>query len=373
MVDSITLPHLFMSNFRNRRLENWVYVGVWILAVGLYVLDLMSTRAQMSKPLFDLATFWRMARTLLPFMALFLVSNYVLIPRFLLKNRLPVYFFAVSVALALMWVYQYFDFVHMAEKFHHHPPRPHMRPLIPMPMFLDFTYSLIVVGGNLAVALMFQRFDDTLERESLMKSNAEARLEYLKAQINPHFYMNMLNNIHGMIDIDSERAQAMVIDMSRLMRYMLYDSSKPLISLADEVAFLHNYLRLMRIRFPENRVTITSEFPPESETHRIAVPPLLSLVFVENAFKHGVSYRESSFVGISVELSDTSVRFTCVNSNHSHGSSEHASHEGIGLRNVEQRLSILYGDRASLEIHPTETTFTVNLTIPRNENENANH
>ncbi len=362
-----------MSDFRNRRLENWVYAGVWILAVGLYVLDVMSTRAQLSKPLFDFTTFLHMARKLLPFLALFLVSNCVLIPRFLLRNRLPVYFLAVSAALALMWVYQYFDFVQMAEKFPRPPHRHHTRPLIPMPMFLDFTYSLLVVGGNMAVALMFQRFDDTLERESLMKANAEARLEYLKAQINPHFYMNMLNNIHGMIDIDPERAQAMVIDMSRLMRYMLYDSSKPLISLADEVAFLQNYLRLMRIRFPENRVSITSDFPPESETLRIAVPPLLSLVFVENAFKHGVSYRESSFVGISVELTASSVRFTCVNSNHSRAASEHAAHEGIGLRNAEQRLSILYGDRASLEINPTETTYTVNLTIPRHENENADH
>ena len=254
----------------------------------------------------------------------------------------------------------------------HHGPRPHMRPLIPLPLFLDFTYSLLVVGGNLAIALIFQRFDDTLERESLMKTNAEARLEYLKAQINPHFYMNMLNNIHGMIEIDPERAQTMVIDMSRLMRYMLYDSSKPMISLSDEVGFLQNYLRLMRLRFPENRVSITTDFPTEEKTRGISVPPLLSLVFIENAFKHGVSYRESSFVGVSMELGGNTLRVTCVNSRHSRGD-EQASDGGIGLSNVKQRLQLLYGDRASLEINATDSVYTVNLTIPCNETENSDN
>ncbi len=363
-----------MTDFRDRKLESWVYAGLWVLAIGLYLLDAMSTRAQLSKPLLDGALLARMARTLLPFIALFLVNNFLLIPKLLLKNRLRVYFVATGAALALMWCYQYFDFLRMAEMFHgpHPRPRPHMRSLIPLPLFLDFTYSLLVVGGNLAIALIFQRFDDRLERESLMKTNAEARLEYLKAQINPHFYMNMLNNIHGMIEIDPERAQAMVIDMSHLMRYMLYDSSKPLISLSDEIGFLQNYLRLMRLRFPENRVSITTEFPPEEKTRGISVPPLLSLVVIENAFKHGVSYRESSFVGVSMELGGNTLRVTCVNSRHSRGD-EQASDGGIGLSNVKQRLQLLYGDRASLEINSTDSAYTVNLTIPCNETENSDN
>lgn len=91
-----------------------------------------------------------------------------------------------------------------------------MPPLLPMPVMLDSTYGLLVVGANLAITLMFQRYYDRLEQESLKKANAENQLAYLKAQINPHFYLNMLNNIHGMIDIDPEKAQKMLIDMSRL-------------------------------------------------------------------------------------------------------------------------------------------------------------
>ncbi|MDE6160691.1 MAG: sensor histidine kinase, partial [Muribaculaceae bacterium] len=249
---------------------------------------------------------------------------------------------------------------------------PHMRPLLPMPLFLDFTYALLVVGCNLAIALMFQRFDDKLERESLMKTNAESRLAYLKAQINPHFYMNMLNNIHGMIEIDQEKAQSMVLDMSRLMRYTLYDSSRPLIPLAEEVEFLQNYLRLMRQRYPADRLTITSQFPLPGDMHGISVPPLLSLVFIENAFKHGVSYRELSFVSVSVEVSGSRVRFSCMNSNHPQ-SGNHTEREGIGLRNVGQRLALLYGEKAKLDISPTDTTYTVNLSIPAHEIKDSDH
>ena len=129
--------------------------------------------------------------------------------------------------------------------------------IVPLPMFLDLVYDILIVGVNLAVALIFQRLDDKLERERMQKREAQNQLAYLKAQINPHFYMNMLNNIHAMIDIDAERAQDMLINMSKLMRYTLYDSSCERIALSSEIAFLNNYLSLMKQRYPDNRVSIT--------------------------------------------------------------------------------------------------------------------
>lgn len=210
---------------------------------------------------------------------------------------------------------------------------------------------------------MFQRFDDRFEKESLMKANAESQLAYLKNQINPHFYMNMLNNIHGMIEIDPDKAQLMVIDMSQLMRYMLYESSRRMIPLSEEIMFLRNYMSLMRQRFPENKVSVTSEFPADNEIVGISLPPLLFLVFIENAFKHGVSYQEASFVAVSIEVSQQSVRFNCINSNHSRICDDMET-TGIGLRNIRQRLSLIYGDKASLDLNVSRTTYTVNLIIP---------
>lgn len=365
-----------MTANRNRRTETVVYSVIWLIVIGLYLLDVMRARAQLSEPLLDWRVMASAAGTLLPFFILFIINNNLLIPRLLLRNRLLPYFLAAAAVIVLLWAYQSLHFLHEMEL---RPrgvrpfPHPHVRPLLPMPLFLDFTYALLVVGCNLAVALMFQRFDDKLERESLMKSNAENQLAYLKAQINPHFYMNMLNNIHGMIEIDPERAQGMLIDMSQLMRYTLYDSSRPLIPLSEEVSFLENYIRLMRQRYPESRVKITSSFPSENVMRGISLPPLLSLVFVENAFKHGISYRETSFVAVSVETDGNELRFSCVNSCHPCMRDDSPAHSGIGLRNVRQRLQLLYGDEFSLVINDSEKNYTVTLTIPVHGTENIDN
>lgn len=354
----------------NRKIETLVYAGLWILVLGLYLLDLMRSREQMSQELLDIHMLARMATTMLPFLILFLINNCVLIPKFLLRNRLWGYFFTVAVVVSVLWAYQYFRFMYEMENA---PvgafpvPHPFLRPLLPLPVLLDFIYALLVVGGNIAIALLFQRFDDRLEKECLMKANAENQLAYLKAQINPHFYMNMLNNIHGMIEIDPERAQGMVIDMSGLMRYMLYDSSETFIPMANEVAFVKNYLRLMRQRFPEDRVSITAEFPSTEAMMGISLPPLLFLVFIENAFKHGISYRDKSYVAVSLTVGDGMVTFGCLNSNHAGKGSCPEISEGIGLKNVCQRLELLYGSCAQLDIDNTAAYYKVNLAIPYHE------
>lgn len=356
-----------MTASRSRKTETIIYVVIWAIVVGLYLLDKMRARAQISLPLLDATVLWNMVHTLFPFVVLFLVNNMLLIPRLLLKNRLPAYFAAAAFAVILVWVGQYVDFVHFMQRPPHgigQFPHPQLRPLIPLPLLMDFTYAVLVVGCNIAIVLLFQRFDDKIERESLMKANAESQLAYLKSQINPHFYMNMLNNIHGMIEIDAEKAQAMVIDMSHLMRYMLYDSSKPLISLADEVSFIRNYLRLMRQRFPEDKLCIAESFPSQAEMQNINIAPLLFLVFIENAFKHGVSYRAHSFVNVEVRIEDSKVVFACINSCHPSAAAASAP-AGIGLRNIRQRLDLLYGNSAELDIIQSSSCYTVNLTIPR--------
>lgn len=374
MLDSCA--HIGITMNRNRKTETLVYVCLWLIAAAVYLIDEMRTRASASIPLLEVAVFVRMVRVMLPFFILFVVNNQLLIPRLLLKNRYVAYFMSCSAMLLILWAFQYFVFSqHMAfmppDVHPGHGPFPEMHPWLPLPLLLDFTYGILVLGVNLAVALIFQRFDDKLERESLMKANAQNELSYLKAQINPHFYMNMLNNIHGMIEIDPDRAQEMVIDMSNLMRYMLYDSSRPSISVSSEIAFLNNYINLLRLRFPADKVTITTSFPPEEKMVGVTLPPLLFLVFIENAFKHGVSYREKSYVAVSIEISNAKLHFTCINSVHPQNVSS-KSH-GIGLKNISQRLALIYGAEAHLTINQTDQNHTVNLTIPLHETKNADN
>ena len=205
-----------------------------------------------------------------------------------------------------------------------------------------------------------------------MKANAENRLAYLKAQINPHFYMNMLNNIHGMIEIDSERAQSMVLDMSSLMRYMLYDSSRASIRLSEEIAFLNNYLNLMRQRYPESKVKIARNFPTEEAAGSIMLPPLLFLVFIENAFKHGISYKTFSYIDVSIAIEGDRVEFVCLNSRHPETNNINEN-SGIGLRNIRQRLSLLYGEKANLSMENGEYEYQVRLSIPINHDKDIDN
>lgn len=359
---------------KNRKTEIWIYGVLWVIVVGFYMLDRISVASQAGKPLWNLNMGISLLKTFTPFVILFLINNHVLIPKFLLRNKFKSYFVAAVMAVLLLWIYQFFEFRHFVSSM---PPHPGMnsrvRPLLPFPLLLDFTYAILIVGVNIAVALMFRQYDDKLERERLLKTNAENQLAYLKAQINPHFYMNMLNNIHGMIEVNPTKAQSMVIEMSQLMRYMLYDSSQPLISLASEIAFLENYLHIMRHRYPEDKLNITSKFPSEQAMSGLSIPPLLYLVFIENAFKHGVSYKEHSFVDISVELQRGMILFKCTNSRHTCNRETDPGSHGIGLENIRKRLLLIYGEAAHLNITAGDNFYDVTLTIPNHEIKNIDN
>lgn len=343
-----------MTRYRNRKSENTVYLCVWLIVAALYLLDSVIGRVCSGLPPFGLRLVRDFLLTFTPFLLCFFISNW-LISRLLLKNRYRAYLLAVTGLVALMWMLQYLE--HGAFRIPSDAERP-------LPMFLDFIYSILIIGVNVAIALVFQRYSDRLSAESRKKTCAVNELQYLKTQINPHFYMNMLNSIHGMIEIDPERAQSMVIDMSRLMRYMIYDSSRELIPLSEEIAFLEDYLRIMRRRFPDDKVRILSSFPDESQMADRQIPPLLFLVFVENAFKHGISYRERSAVEVSMSLDDDRLVFGCFNTVHPE---RRESAGGLGLQNIRQRLALLYGDSAALEIRHTDTTYYVTLIIPLSE------
>lgn len=348
----------------DRKFETLVYAGLWLLVIGLCLIDVIQARSMAGLPLLDGKTVSGIVCVLIPFAVMFLINNMLLIPRLLFRNRYGAYFIAIMIVLVATCIVQYelffAGFTHNAVV-HAGMPRSGPRPLFPLPVFLDFVYALLLIGSNLAVALIFQRYDDRLEKESLLKANAENQLAYLKVQINPHFYMNMLNNIHGMIEIDAGKAQEMLLEMSQLMRYMLYESSRPYISLANEVHFLKSYLSLMRRRYPENRVAISGEFPDESAVSHVKIPPLLFLVFIENAFKHGINYNMKSFVDVRLRLVDGKVCFSCINSNNSDVS---AKCDGIGLRNVGQRLALIYGNDFSIDVESDNRFYKVELTVP---------
>ena len=234
---------------------------------------------------------------------------------------------------------------------------------LPKPLLLDLVIAVLMLGFDLAIALLFRYQKEQEKAHRLETEHLRYELEHLKAQLNPHFFMNMLNNIHGMVELDPAKAQVMIMELSKLMRYVLYEGAKPRTTLSEETGFIANYVELMRKRYPSRKVHISLELP-EEKRERVLLPPLLFISIIENAFKHGISYQNPSFVEIRLFMEEKMLHLHCTNSIHKHPPKEGCA-GGVGLVNLRQRLQLLYGDRFTLDITEKDgKTYQVKLIIP---------
>lgn len=198
-------------------------------------------------------------------------------------------------------------------------------------------------------------------QQQLEYERIQQQLAFLNYQINPHFLMNTLNNIHALIAIDPEKAQNSIVELSRLLRYVLYEGDHQFVALQREVDFLGHYICLMRIRFTAE---VDVRFNVSVDDPSANVPPLVLATFVENAFKHGVSYIEPSFVDIDIHTEHGRLIMECSNSKHARSTSMAIGSGGVGLRNARQRLSLLFPYNHELRITETDDTYTVHLNLP---------
>ena len=213
-------------------------------------------------------------------------------------------------------------------------------------------------GANLGTKYYFRSRSDQRKLEDLEKQNLEQQLEYLKYQINPHFFMNTLNNIHALVDIDPSKAQETIRELSKMMRFVLYEGDKSGVPLTKEFEFVRTYTKLMQLRYSD-KVRITVDVPDEAPD--VAIPPLMLISFIENAFKHGISYQHDSFIDIKLEVKDNSLSFTCRNSKAEKPNQEKG---GVGLANVKKRLDLLYDKKYSLDIKDEPDIYIVELKLP---------
>lgn len=243
-----------------------------------------------------------------------------------------------------------------------HPPfgrdMPFFLILFRGPFFGRMLIALLMFSFNIAVKLFFKSLRDQELMKEMERNKLQSELDYLKYQINPHFFMNTLNNIHALVDLDTEKAKQTIVELSRLMRYVLYESNNRTILLSKEVQFLQHYVELMRIRYT-HKVRVDISMP--QDTGNMQVPPLLFISFVENAFKHGISYQRPSFVAVDMHLENDKVVFHCSNSNFGNSDDQH---HGIGLENIRKRLHLLFEDHYSLSIKETTECFDVLLSVP---------
>lgn len=229
--------------------------------------------------------------------------------------------------------------------------RPPMRPET-----MRILVGLLMLGVNLGVKYYFQSVREEQRVRKLELENLNQQLEALRYQINPHFFMNTLNNIHALVDLDPEKARESILELSKMMRYILYEGNRPTIPLSQEAEFLRHYVSLMRIRYPED-VRIDLSLPEVCGDAE--VPPLVFASSVENAFKHGISYEAESFVSIDVACRDGRVVFRCSNSRHGA-----ATGGGIGMDNVRKRLELLYDEDFIYSVEATESRYDILMNLP---------
>ena len=230
------------------------------------------------------------------------------------------------------------------------------------PRMLDDIFFLILVFGfSTGISIVQKLNKEDKQKQELEKVNVENELAFLKKQINPHFFFNSLNNIYALINIDGEQAQKTIEALSGLMRYLIYESESKKVALKKELDFYTDYIDLMRRRLT-SKVILTVDI--SQDVPNVEVPPLLFMDFIENAFKHGVSYRGSSFIDVKLQIIDGKVVFHCKNSIPSANEAKSDQPGGAGIKNITKRLKLLYGERAKLTLKHDESVYDVELIIP---------
>lgn len=341
--------------------ENLLYVMVWSAIILVPVLN-SQMMSEMHINLENVLIAWRQ---IAPYLIIFLIHNSILAPRFMLRHKYWKYLASnLALVIGVFWLVYLYE-QHLAV----HLPATEVATLdayrrasfTNLEIYWNVVLGFFMTGANTGIKLMYQSIRDEQTMEDLKQQNLLAEMDYLKYQINPHFFMNTLNNIHALIDIDKEYAKNAVIELSKMMRYVLYESGHEIISLEKDIQFLRNYIELMRIRYTDD-VDIRVE-TPQGLPAQVSIPPLLLIVFVENAFKHGISYSRKSFIHIRIEYASGIVTSTIANSRTPTRNDRQSS--GIGLENVRKRLALIYGDRNyTLDIREETDTYTVKLVIP---------
>ena len=194
----------------------------------------------------------------------------------------------------------------------------------------------------------------------LQKENTEAQMQLLTAQIHPHFLFNTLNNIYSQAQTESPKSSKMIMGLSDMLRYILYEGQKPLVPLKQELMMVTEYVNLEKIRYG-NKLDVHILIPDKHNDLYIA--PLLLLPFVENCFKHGTSNMlQDPWINLTIELRDTTLVMKLMNGKASvNGNIQ--SKSGIGINNVRQRLDLLYKDKYELQIREEEEVFVVDLKV----------
>ncbi|WP_420601601.1 sensor histidine kinase [Flagellimonas sp.] len=229
-------------------------------------------------------------------------------------------------------------------------------------MFLNF------LGAQVLALIFGMAIKMARDNYSKRHRDKEAELQLLKGQLNPHFLFNTLNNLYGLSVVKSDKLPNLMLKLSDLLRYSLYDTKESVVSLEKEIQYIENYVALERIRLSD---TTDIDFRVSGEVGSKSIAPMLLIIFLENAFKHlGSPKNERSSVEVDLKVADNTLYFLCSNTidpvkpierEQKNGIKNHTG--GIGLRNAKKRLSLIYPERHKLAITEKNNCHKVQLTL----------
>ena len=339
--------------YRNRTL-NTVQIIIWIFLFGFPVIFAIDNGIGLSK-----VFFFRFFCPMFFNFIMYYLNYSLLINKFLLEKK-TWQFLTANILILIIFL----TFLQIVHQFYDQPVHLINNKYIPPPppLFIfirNFLTLAMFVGLSVAIRMTGYWYKTESERKDLEKIHVEAELTNLRSQINPHFLFNTLNNIYALISFSQDKAQNAVLQLSKLIRYVLYASSDLTETVSKEIGFLQNYIELMSLRLSAN-VNVEVEFDENCTDQNIA--PLLLMPLVENAFKHGVDSSLPSFIKIKLTLQPGKLDFFVENSNFSKTDAD-TSGSGIGLSNLTKRLQLLYPGKYILDLEKNNETYSAHLFI----------
>lgn len=365
----------------NRKLYIVLHIAAWVVLFGIFPLllyiDSMYDELFLKRSIFQAIIF----------LILFYSNYFILIPKlFFRKKKFEFYSVFIGLIIISAFLFTKFEKHNMMDfpkemnnemfppqrtfnndnrllpdhfNINRRPKELH-RPSKRWPLYNFILISFLISGFSLGFRLSEKLILNERLRKETEKEKLNSELAFLKNQISPHFFFNTLNNIYSLVEINTEEGQKAILQLSKLMRYLLYESEKGNTLLSREIDFMTNFIELMKLRLSP-KVQLKVSFPKKYVD--VEVPPLLFISFIENAFKHGISYKDPSFININMSVNSKEIYFWCSNSLTNRNKEEVKSASGIGLENVKKRLDLLYPDSHNLVINTTDVFFSVLLTI----------
>ena len=345
-----------MNRKNNRLILNIAQVLIWagamlLPAAATWLISGDSNRFAMN--------FWPTFYMLLPISLVYLVNYFVLVPKLLFRKQV-VWFIVLNILLvALLNAPSFYPRGEIPEPIRQHLQRRDILAFrIPTIITAGF-FQLVFIFLAIGVRSIIRSNDIQYQLQEEKRKASEAELTWLKHQLNPHFLFNTLNNISSLTQIDPDKAQESIGELSDTLRYALYDTDTDKVPLAGEVAFMNNYIHLMQLRCNELTEVTTDWDLPAGD---VKIAPLLFISPIENAFKHGVNARMKSFVHIGLRPEGRNLVFTCENSLFEKTGEDHIG-SGIGMENLKRRLELIYPDAYSYEHDEKDGAYHVRIVL----------